>query len=623
MIHCRTLGTIAIQVSDSAAPQQLTWRKNLALLVYLARSPHQRRSRDHLVGLLWPEKPEAAARHSLNEALRVIRRTAGDEAVVSETGYLRLAPDVVTLDVDELARLVESQEWNAAARLVNGEFLEGFAVPEASEFDEWLTHERLHWHRMSLRALLASAEALLASGLVDEAVKQAERARHLEPSSEAATSIAMRALAVSGNRAGALERYADLVTSLRSLQTEPGSEIRALAQRLREGRPSPPAPGKTPPPRPSPLIGRETELGELTNLWQRCRNGGPASAAIILGDAGTGKSRLIEELVLRAVMDGASVSRARAVESDSAESLNGIRTLASGRLIDFPAVAAAPEEALANLGAQLGEWLERFPATRARHTMSIPQALIEVLRVSSQERPVLLILDDAHWLDGPSLLAIQGLLRDLRECPIMVVLAAALQPPRIELESMIADIGHDVPGRIFKLGPLSSTAMGQLARWWLPQYGDGEIERVVRRVTADSAGLPLLAVELFRAVALGMDVLKLDAWPQPNKTLDQTLPSDLPPSVVAAIRVAFRRLTKPAQQVLATGSVLSKPVSADELARATALSLDETHAALDELEWHRWMVAEARGYTFVARIVQATIARDMLTEGQRRRLRTP
>jgi DNA-binding SARP family transcriptional activator len=73
MMSCQTLGPVGLSLDGGPAPPELLWRKHLALLVYLARSPRGR-TREHLVGLLWPEKPEAAARHSLNEATRVLRR---------------------------------------------------------------------------------------------------------------------------------------------------------------------------------------------------------------------------------------------------------------------------------------------------------------------------------------------------------------------------------------------------------------------------------------------------------------------------------------------------------------------------------------------------------------------
>ena len=132
--------------------------------------------------------------------------------------------------------------------------------------------------------------------------------------------------------------------------------------------------------------------------------------------------------------------------------------------------------------------------------------------------------------------------------------------------------------------------------------------------------MPLLAVELLRAVALGLDLGTIaDTWPEPLRTLDQTLPGDLPDAVVAAIRVGFRRLSPSAQRVLV------RPRSwaiwcAASCSRRRWRRAEETALALDELEWHRWLVAEPRGYSFVARLVRRVVERDMLTPGQRRRV---
>jgi len=155
----------------------------------------------------------------------------------------------------------------------------------------------------------------------------------------------------------------------------------------------------------------------------------------------------------------------------------------------------------------------------------------------------------------------------------------------------------------------------------LPGFSEVEIERVARRVATDSAGLPLLAVELLRAVALGLDLRgSAGAWPEPYQTLDQTLPGDLPDTVVAAIRVGFRRLSSGAQRALAAASVLGDRVPLELLVRVLDLPTGQVAASLDELEWHRWLVYDPRGYTFVARVVRKVVARDMLTPGQRQRV---
>jgi predicted ATPase len=343
---------------------------------------------------------------------------------------------------------------------------------------------------------------------------------------------------------------------------------------------------------------------------------------VVFGHAGFGKSRLLEELAARAALDGGSVAVCRAVEAERDEPWMGLGALLRGGLIEFPGVAGGPPAAHASLGRLAGEWRERFAGESGGQDMPCSQAFAEILRVAADERPVLLVSDDAQWLDRETLLAFDALLRDLGSCPIMLAVAATAHPARVELESLATRVGREVPGSVVTLEPLDPAELTDLARWWLPRFTSEELERVVRRVAADSAGIPLLASELFRAVALGLDLHRLAAWPEPSRTLDHTLPADLPVSVVAAIRVAFRRLGAPAQAILAAAAALPEPVSAERLCRATGSSLEDVTPALDELEWHRWLVADSRGYSFVARIVRDTVARDMLTEGQRRRIRT-
>src|SRR2546428_5049275 len=136
MIFCRTLGPVAVSVDGGSAPPELLWRKNLALLVYLARSPKRARAREHLIGLLWGHKPEGAARHSLNEAVRVLRRHVGDGGVETEAGQVRLVAGV-ELDTERLDRLLAAQDLRGAGELVAGGVLEGFAVSGASAVDGW------------------------------------------------------------------------------------------------------------------------------------------------------------------------------------------------------------------------------------------------------------------------------------------------------------------------------------------------------------------------------------------------------------------------------------------------------------------------------------------------------
>jgi DNA-binding SARP family transcriptional activator len=624
VIVCRTLGPVEVSLDGGFPPAELLWRKHLALLLYLARSPRGR-SREHLLGLLWADKPEAAARHSLNEAVRVIRKTAGDQAVDTSGGRVRLVPQALQLDLERLEGNVERSEWHAAAELVVGEFLEGFTVAGASEFEEWLGTERAIWRRRGVEILTRCAEMLLRDGRGPDAVRMARRAGALDPRSEMAVRTLMRALALSGERTAALECYDEFVRLLRGeLGIAPEPETTALAELIRRERVARPveqggelARADTRP----PLTGRERELGRLIDLAAGCRINRRPAAIVLEGDAGMGKTRLLEELLGRLRLEGWAVAAVRAVEADRDQPWSGIRTIGRGGLLDARGLAGAPASALAGFVAELPEWLERFPGVVGQDPLPPGRALGELLRAALEEQPVVLAVDDADSLDQESFLALIGALRDLAFAPLLVVLAVATRDQVEGLDELRARLGRDLDGAAITISPLDVAALQALARQVLPSFTDVEIDRVVRRVGSDSAGIPLLAVELLRAVALGMDLgAASGAWPEPFKTLDQTLPGDLPDAVVAAIRVRFRRLSPAARQVLAAASILDPRVTPDLLLQATALSSAEVTTALDELEWLRWMVSEPRGYDFVARVVRQIVARDMLTPGQRRRI---
>jgi hypothetical protein len=400
-----------------------------------------------------------------------------------------------------------------------------------------------------------------------------------------------------------------------------------LAARVRTERTGPGRPAHRPAAggeraRRTPLVGRATELQRLLGAWERCAGERRAAAAVIEAEPGLGKTRLIEELLARARLEGAAVTLLRAVQADRGAPASGLVALARAGLLDVPGVPAAPPGALAAFAAAIPEWADRFPG-RAAIATGLGVALGEVLRVAAEEQPVIVAVDDAHWMDRDSLLALGGALRTAATLPLFLCFGVVPHHEAPELDELRSHLGRDFPGTTSTLAPLDQGAVLQLTRWALPQLGEEGRLRLTRRLLADSAGIPLLVVELLHAVAHGLDLGRLGgAWPTPARTLDDTLPGDLPDAVVAAIRVGFRRLSPDAQRVLATASALEERVSTERLGHASGVVGRALNDVLDELEWQRWLTGEPRGYTFLARIVREVIARDMLTPGQRQRLQT-
>ena len=437
----------------------------------------------------------------------------------------------------------------------------------------------------------------------------------------------MRCRSLAGDRAGALALFERFQSRLaEEVGVEPSEETRSLMERVRRERaPHAEAQGThadgMPVVRP-PLEGRGQELQRLLEAATGSARARRAALLVLEGDAGMGKTRLLDELLARLRLDGTPVAAARAVEADRAEPWSGVLALARGGLLGAPGIGAAPSAALAAFADVLPEWAERFSgAASPAAPPPLGRALAEALRAAVEEQPVVIAVDDAQWLDQDSALALGAILRDLTATPLTVVLAIAPYPPRPELDELRVKIGSELGGQTVRLRVLNRAGLSHLAERMLPGYDPVAIDRVVRRVATDSAGLPLLAVELLRAVALGLDLGTLaGTWPEPFRTLDQSLPGHLPDAVVAAIRIGVRRLSPPAQRVLTATAVLGDLVPSALLERALSLEAEDVARALDELEWHRWLVAEPRGYSFVARIVRQVVERDIVTPGQRRRV---
>lgn len=625
LIRLRLLGPVELSLGDEPPPRELLWRKNLALLVYLARSPGRTRSRTHLIGLLWGEKPESAARHSLNEALRTLRRFGGEDLVRTEAERVTLAEERIELDVDRLEARIAAGNWQGAAELVRGGFLEGFEVPDSSAFEDWVAAERAHWRRRGVEALVARAEARLTAGDLAAATEAAERASGLDPLSNAAARLRMRCAALSGERARALETFERFRDHLAAeLGIEPEPETLRLADRIRLERTwkLPEAVREAEAGRRPPLVGRERELERALAVWRRSVEEGRAGLLVLEGEPGVGKTRLAEEVLARARLEGGILAAIRAVPADREAPWSGVLGLLRDDLFEAPGVGWAPPDALGAAAARIPEWRDRFAREIADAEPASPaRAFGEILRAVATEQPVALLVDDAEWLDRESARALASTLRDLEDEPLLLVLTTAAHAGREELDELRARVGRGPIGETVPLRPLELPAIERLAGHVLPGYGPSARERIARRLMTDSAGLPQIAVELLHAVRLGLDLDETPGeWPAPRKTLEQTLPGELPDAVVSAIRIGFRRLSPAAQKALAAASVLGDRVDRETLAAGAGLSPDEADAALDELEWGRWLVSEARGYSFVARIVAAVVAEDMLTPGGRRRI---
>ncbi len=624
MIELSALGPVDIRKDGSPPTGRSLHRKNLALLAYLGRSPNRTRTRDHLVGVLWAEKEDQSARHSLRQAISDLKADLGDELFVTSSDAVTLT-DAVEFDFEQFETLRATEHWAEASRLIRGEFMEGFSVAGASALEDWLSHERATWRRRSVETILSAAEERLTAGAVAAAADLASGAMAMDVHADAAVQMAMRCAAVEGNPAGALDLFERFVEKLSELNLEPNAVTRRLAdsvQQERQWRIPRPVPEAPEPTRRTPLVGRSAELTAAMMRWSESLGTSVVNVLLVEGEQGTGKTRLAEEIAARSRLDGAQAAWIRSVESDRDADWSGIAGLFLGGLLDTPGLASADSENLAAVAAIVPELKERFTIRSGATPPPLDLAVPHVLRTASDEQPLVLVFDDAHYLDPHSLELIQALARDLKSCPVLIVLTMSPQHPRPEIEELRSRIGREIKGLSLHLGLFDDEAIRVLSAAFVSEYDGAQLDRLTRRIAVDSGRIPLLVVELLHAVTIGVDLDEATPdWPQPGRTLDQTAPGELPDAVIGAIRAAYWRAAENARKVLLVVAAVDGRVSRRRIREASGLSDPALDEALDWLEWERWLVSERRGYAYAARIVRDVIARDMLTAGQADRYR--
>jgi DNA-binding SARP family transcriptional activator len=178
-------------------------RRRMALLAVLANSTHESLSRDRVIGLLWPECDDRTARHLLADSVYVLRRALGAGAIVTSADELRLSSDHVCVDVAGFRQALAAERWAEALALYRGDFLDGFFVRNASEFERWASSERARLHTDAIRAASAHSRNLEHAGRMREAVIVAERALELAPCDEAVFRRLFALLIATDNRARA------------------------------------------------------------------------------------------------------------------------------------------------------------------------------------------------------------------------------------------------------------------------------------------------------------------------------------------------------------------------------------------------------------------------------------
>jgi DNA-binding SARP family transcriptional activator/TolB-like protein len=259
MFSLKLFGAVSLAAEEGPLAGPAAQRRRLALLALLAAAPESGISREKLIGFLWPDTDADQARRFLADSVYALRKVIGQEAILAAGDNLQINAAIVLSDVVEFRRALARSEWEAAAGLYAGPFLDGFSLPDAAEFEQWADAERAELARKYADALERLAREAEARGQHTRAASWWRQLQVADPLNSRVALSLVTALDASGDPAAALRHIQIHETMLREeLGIAPLPELAAFAERLRFVAGSPPAAAATTratlPPEPIPTV---------------------------------------------------------------------------------------------------------------------------------------------------------------------------------------------------------------------------------------------------------------------------------------------------------------------------------------------------------------------------------
>ena len=653
-------GRLIAELEGERLEPKLRGRQGRQLFAYLVTNRSRAVSRDELVDALWPYDPPPRPGAALSTLLSLVRRALGAGRIEGRSEIQLMLPAGTWVDIEAAVEAIgraeaaiERGDWQAASApghvvlaIAEREFLPGHDAP-------WIDVKRRDLEDLFLDALdaVATVGVNVGGSELATAERAARRLIELAPLRESGHVALMDVQAARGTPAEGLQAYEDLRVLLREeLGAAPGAAAQQAHARLLEASsedavaPEPPA---AHPPAPEPagsgeraplppllaapsridFVGRQRDLARLDLSLQRAQQL-PRQLALVAGDPGIGKTRLLARFGSAAHDAGAHVLYGRAAETGVipyapfVEALRhhvahgaGGEAEAAVRLGGSELVDLLPE--LADAGA---ESVSAAPPRRGRDPalarFRLFDAFSSLLVEAGRQAPVVLLLDDLHWADEPTLLLLQHVLRAPDQERLLVVASyrdAELHRARALVE-MLADVQRDVPVERVHLRGLAREDVASLAR---ASSGADPPAALIQSIHEETEGNPFFVLELSRHLAEAGAV----AASATGTTASLAERVGLPEGVRDVIMRRLANLSEPTQKVLRLGSVLGREFDLEVVERIGGMSGDDVVAAVEEGCRAR-VVSEVPGrpdrYSFGHALINATLYREL---GAARRIR--
>jgi class 3 adenylate cyclase/tetratricopeptide (TPR) repeat protein len=374
------------------------------------------------------------------------------------------------------------------------------------------------------------------------------------------------------------------------------------------------------PPSLTPLVGRDSEQANLRRAVDEAL-AGRGGLALVAGEAGVGKSRLVAEVGAGAWSRGMRVLTGHCLEMDSVPPYLPYVEMIE-EVISGPRSPLALREALGDVApeiARIAPALRRFFPDIAQPVELPPElarrylwnSFHEFVARGAQTQPLLLVLEDLHWADESTLLLTEYLAPLLREMPVQII--GTYRDDEIEishpLSRVISQLGRRRLTDRISLRRLSSGGVRAMVE---ALAGQPPPEQLVRVIDSETEGNPFFVEELYLHLAESGVLLDERGRVRPNLKVDEV---SVPESIRHVIGERLSRLSRPTCEALVAAAVSGRVFDPDFVGEVAGVDRDTLIDALDEAESAR-LIAPFKGdgnLIFTHELIRQTLLADVST----------
>lgn len=373
------------------------------------------------------------------------------------------------------------------------------------------------------------------------------------------------------------------------------------------------------------FVGREAALAQLRAAWERTCEG-KREAVFLAGEPGIGKTRAAAEFVRELHREGATVLFGRSNEETLlpfqpfVEALGQYTVELDGHELREQVTLAGPEVSMLvpDLARRLPGLAEPVHGDPEGERYRLFEAVTTLFAVASSAAPLVLVLDDLHWADKPSLLLLKHILRSLNQARILVL--GTYRETDLSRSHPLADVMADLRREhLFERISLSGLDAANVATMIANLAGDGPPPEVTRAIHAETDGNPFFVEEVLRHLQESGGLVMRDGRWVGGRRIEEM---GIPEGVREVLGRRLNRLSEGCNRVLAVAAVIGREFDLKVLARVADMDGDALFELIEEGLQAR-ALEEVRGsidhYTFAHALIRQVLYEE-LSAGRRVRL---